>query len=191
MTDEEKKREQERRELNLLINRGAKIAIERTVYVRQSGILGRFKKRVKKVEKVEFVINEPTLSTLDRLAAEQLDIDIDEKLINDSNNWQCEVKKLTAAHLKRMARIIAIAVLGQDYVIAIQHGSGIKYKHDDEKLKELTELFLLTIKPTKLVQIVFMINTMSNFGDFMNSIRLMSASRTTMPILIEKAEPKA
>lgn len=185
MTEEQKQREQERRELNLLISKGVSIDVERTVYVRPKGWNRWFKPRVKKVEKLKFLIQEPTLSTLDRLAAEQLDIVIDEKLIVDSNNWQSEIKKLTAEHLKRMARIVAISVLGQDYVISIQNGTSIKYRYDDKKLKELTELFYLNIKPTKLVQIVFMINTMSNFGDFMSSIRLMSASRTTMPIRIE------
>jgi len=177
----------ERQETNLLINKGVNIEVEQTIYVRPKGLFGFFKSLIKQVKKLQFTIHEPTLSTLDRLAAEQLDLKIDENLLK-SDNALAEAKKLTAEHSKRMARIVAIAILGQDYVKATKKGSHYRYKYDDKKLDELTEFLYMNVKPSKLMQYVILVNTISNLGDFTNSIRLMSAARTTMPILVEQKE---
>ena len=84
------------------------------------------------------------------------------------------------------AKIIALAVLGQDYMKAIQSGNQVKYIPDNKRLGELTRLFAENVKPSKLMQLTLLVNTMSNLGDFMNSIRLISTERTTMPIRIEE-----
>jgi len=96
-----------------------------------------------------------------------------------------EANKLVYLHNRRMAKIVALMVLGEDYVMMIQQGNRIRYKNDDKSLDELTDIFSHHIKPSILTQLVTMVNAMSNMGDFMHSIRLMSASRTTMPIRIE------
>lgn len=184
MTEHEKI-EAEKIELNSLIGKGLSFDIERTVYKREQGFLGYFKKRVPEVEKLKFTIQEPTLSTLDRISAEQIELRIDESIISGENGIS-EVKNLAKNHAQRMARIVALAVLGQDYVISSSSGSSVRYKYDDQKLNELSELFFQNIKPSKLIQLTMIINTISNLGDFMNSIRLMSASRTTIPIRIEE-----
>jgi hypothetical protein len=186
MTDKEKINA-EKQELNLLINNGMTFTIERTVYRRPAGFCSFLKRRVPEKESIQFKIEEPTLSTLDRLAAEQIDLVIDETIMQ-SDAGITEAKKLTHDHAGRMARILAIAVLGQDYLKPIQIGSRVKYEYDDKRLDELTELLKNNIKPSKLVQLTLMVNTMSNLGDFINSIRLMSATRTTMPTLIEVKE---
>ena len=64
-------------------------------------------------------------------------------------------------------------------------GSG-KFVVYVKRLNELTSLFTRRIKPSRLYQIYILIQTMCNLGDFLNSIRLMSADRTTMPIRIEE-----
>jgi hypothetical protein len=179
--------EAERSELNTLIDRGISFDVEHIVYKRQKGFFGYFKKIVQEIEKLNFTIHEPTLSTLDRISAEQIELIIDEKVMS-SEAGISEAKALTAKHCKRMARIIALAVLGQDYVIASSIGFGIRFKYDDAKLNELTDLFFQNIKPSKLMQLTLVINTISNLGDFTNSIRLMSAARTTMPIRIEEKQ---
>lgn len=183
--NEENKLNAERSELNTLIDKGVNFDIERTIYVRQNGILGRFKKRYAKTEKLQFTIKEPTLSTLDRMSSEQIQLTIDEAIMSSELGVQ-EAKKMTNDHGTNLARIIALAVLGQDYIKTKKNGSKFSYKCDDKRLSELTELFFLNIKPSKLLQLAILVNTMSNLGDFTNSIRLMSANRTTMPIRIEE-----
>lgn len=183
MTDQEKI-EAEKIELNALINKGLSFEVERTVLKKEPGILGYFKKRKKETEKLKFVIQEPTLSTLDRISAEQIELHIDETIMS-SENGISEAKKLSNKYGRNMAKIVALAVLGQDYVIASSFGNSIKYSYDNKKLNELTDLFFQNIKPSKLIQLTMIVNTISNLGDFTNSIRLMSASRTTMPIPIE------
>lgn len=182
---EEHKIEAEKQELNILVNRGISFDLDRTIYKKQKGLFGRFKKRVPITEKLKFKIQEPTLSTLDRISAEQIELNIDERIMS-SDAGLSEAKKLTKDHCRRLAKIVALAVLGQDYVISIQEGSRIRYDFDDNRLSELTDLFFHNIKPSKLMQLTLLINTMSNLGDFTNSIRLMSGARTTMPIRIEE-----
>lgn len=179
--------EAEKKELNLLINRGASFEVERTVYLKPTGLFRLFKKLIKSTEKIKFVIKEPTLTTLDLIASEQIDLNIDERVMS-SEQGISEAKRLAKDHAKRMAKIVALAVLGQDYVIAISEGKKTRYEFDDERLDELTGLFFNNLKPSKLMQLTLLVNTMSNLGDFINSIRLMSGARTTMPIRIEEEE---
>lgn len=182
--NEKQKINAERNELNILIDKGVNIEVERTMRVligRKYGLLKRYETIT---EKLKFTIKEPTLSTLDRLSSEQIELIIDESKIKE--NGLSEAKMLTNQQSHRMARIVAIAVLGQEYLITIQEGSRIRYEHDDKQLDELTDLFFINVKPSTLLQYTILINSMSNLGDFTNSIRLMSAVRTTMPIRIEE-----
>lgn len=175
------KKQAEQTELNILIKKGIAFELESVTYKRK-GIFG---KNIKVKEALKFKIQEPTLSTLDRLAAEQIELVIDEKVMS-SEYAITEAKNLTSKQSRRLARIIAIAVLGQDYVHAKDKGSHLKYSYDNKSLDRLTDLFFHFLKPSDMMQIVVLINTVSNLGDFCNSIRLMSASRTTMPIRIEE-----
>ena len=90
-------------------------------------------------------------------------------------------------HCERCAKVVAIAVLGEDRLIAIPGKGGARWIEDEAKLEQLTRLFLRTIKPSRLYQLYVLINTMCNLGDFLNSIRLMSTDRTTMPNPIEQS----
>ncbi|MGE5498463.1 MAG: hypothetical protein ACM3Q2_10350 [Syntrophothermus sp.] len=175
----------ENNELGLLISKGVNIEVERRIFKKQKGVLGFIQRRVPVIEKLKFTIQEPTLSTLDRISAQQIELHIDENIMSSDQGVQ-EAKKMTGEQSRRLARILAITVLGQDYVIAIQKGQQVVYKFDDARLNELTDLFFHSIQPSKLLQYSILINTMSNLGDFTNSIRLMSAARTTMPSLIEE-----
>lgn len=175
----------ERGELSLLIKKGVFINVSRTVWRRKRGILGYISKRTAVSESLKFVINEPTLSTLDRIAAEQVELSLSEESLASGDVIK-EAKLLTREHCRRMAKILALAILGEDYDICIQQGSRVRYEHDDKKLEELTELFFVNVKPSQLIKYCIFINTISNLGDFTNSIRLMSAARTTMPIRVEE-----
>ena len=178
--------DQEKQELNRLIGKGMVIEVNRNILERK-GFWGLFKKPTKKTETLTFTINEPTLSTLDRLSSEQIELYIDEKVMR-SEDGVCEAKKLSKEHARRMAKIVAIAVLGQDYVIATKKRGVVKYLYNDSLLNELTEIFFHSVKPSLLLEYIMLISTISNLGDFTNSIRLMSAARTTMPILIEESK---
>lgn len=175
--------EAEKQELNRLIEKGVTFEVERTIRAKQHGFLGFIKPKVEKKETLKFTIQEPTLSTLDRIADEQIELKIDESIMSSDNGLQ-EAKKLVGEHGRRLAKIIAIAVLGQDGLKQTNGVGGIKYVYDYKRLEELTELFFHNVKPSKLIQLTIFINTMGNLGDFTNSIRLMSAARTTMPILV-------
>ena len=182
---EDKKLNSETNELNILIDKGFNFDVERTIFVRQNGLLGYFKKRYPKTEKLNFTIKEPTLSILDLMSSEQIGLKIDESVMSSESGVQ-EAKKMSGEYGQKLAKIIAIAVLGQDYIKTKKNGSGFSYKYDNKRLDELTELFFINIKPSKLLQLTVLVNTMSNLADFTNSIRLMSAARTTMPIRIEE-----
>ena len=167
--------EKERFELNMLIQRGTVFEIEKVEFVRNEGLLSLFRRRTKKVSKERYTIKEPTLAVLDKISAEQIELAIDEELMSSQDGISA-ARKMVHAHALRMARIIAIAVLGGDNII----------KGDDKELNDLADLFYKNIKPSRLIELLLMINTISNLGDFTNSIRLMSASRTTIPIRVEE-----
>lgn len=188
--EEKEKRdlEAERNELNTLINRGTKFEVEETLLERQKGFFGFFKSRIRSKVKHTFVIQEPTLHVLDLITAESIEMLIDESVMS-SKSGMSESKKIAKEHSKRCARVVALAVLGEEYVLAIPKSNGtVKIKYDDKRLKELTSLFFRAIKPSKLFKLAILVNTMMNLGDFMNSIRLMSGARTTMPNRIEEEQ---
>lgn len=171
----------EKAEINRLIQNGLSFQIDRKLTKR--GLFGKKQSN----ETQAFTMYEPTLAVLDRLAKEQLELDADEKELM-SGNGQNEARRLAAKHAKRMARIVAIAVLGEDLFIPERVGGMNRYQEDSKSLRKLTALFENSLRPSKLIQLVHLINTMSNLGDFCNSIRLMSVNRTTMPDRIEEAQ---
>ena len=185
--DDKQKNEIEKKELNLLIRNGIRFNVERTLWHRQKGILGYLRKRISEKETLAFKIEEPTLTTLDRLTTEQIEFNLDEKALS-ADTGLATARRLAKDHSRRCAKIIALAVLGMDYQIAIQTRSGVRYTTDEKRLKELTNLFFQSIKPSKLGGLVGAIDITSNLGDFCSSIRLMSVSRTTMPARIENNE---
>lgn len=180
-----KQLEQERAELNALIGNGIEFEIEDTEFEIKKSLFGIIKKRTPITARKKFKIEEPTLGTLDRLSAEWIELAIDEGQLLSGDSLQ-KAKGLVYAHSKRCAKIVAIAVLGSDYLIPkCNYGGRIKYVEDKERLASLTELFTRTVKPSTLFQLCVSINAMLNLGDFTNSIRLMSSDRTAMPIRIE------
>ena len=180
--------EQERAELNALINKGITFDVTDTTFDVHRTWYGR-KRYTRREIKRTFTISEPTLGTLDRLSAEWVEFAIDEQAMKSDDAME-RARTLVANNAERCARIIAIAALGGQRLIARPVGhNATEYIEDAGKIRELTSLFMRTIKPSVMYKLVVMINAMCNFGDFTNSIRLMLADRTTMPIRIED-EPK-
>jgi len=182
-----KQLELEREELNRIVNNGVMFEVEDVeAMVTKRSFFGLFKKReLVKVTK-KFKIEEPTLGTLDRLSREWVELAIDEESLKGKDGMK-NARSLAANNALRCAKVIAIAVIGSEYKIPVTDKNGVvRMREDVKRLNELTSLFARTIKPSRLYQIYILIQTMCNLGDFLNSIRLMSADRTTMPIRIEE-----
>ena len=183
--DNRKKLEQEREELNAMIGKGVTFDVKDVTFDVKKRFFGFLKKRTPKEVTRRFTIHEPTLATLDRLSAEWIELAIDDDAMKSNNGMQIA---RTMAHNQsiRCAKVVAIAVLGEDRLIPQPGKCGTRWVEDTKRLDELTNLFARTVKPSKLYQLVVLINTMCNLGDFLNSIRLMSTERTTMPNRIEE-----
>jgi hypothetical protein len=181
--------EQEKSELNVLINKGITFEVGDTEFDVKKRFFGLLKKRIPVKVKKQFKIEEPTLGTLDRLSVEWVEIAIDEAALKGEDGLQ-RARTMAQKQSLRCAKVIALAVLGSDYLIP-QYGKNgvVRHIEDTERLAYLTDLFSRTIKPSNLYQLCVLINAMCNLGDFVNSIRLMLSDRSAMPIRIEdKAE---
>lgn len=185
MSDEKKALTQERAELNALIGRGVTFDVDDVELRITPRLFGLFKKKSIVPVTRTFTISEPTLGTLDRLSSEWVEMAIDEEELKGEDAMY-QARLLAKKHALRCAKVIALAVLGSDYLIPkVGKGAGVGYEYDTKRLEELTALFARRIKPSELYQLYSLIGAMCNFGDFLNSIRLMSADRTTSPIKIE------
>lgn len=174
----------EREELNLLIRKGQKFIIRYTIKTKKRNLLG-IRAKVTEEERAEtFEIKEPTLAVLDRLSTEWLEMSLDESALSEGGTQTLlEAKRATAENTYRMARIIAIAVLGEDYHIkTINQKTGrVQFANDEKELERITDLFFHTIKPSELVTLCQRITNIANLGDFIGSMRYMSGARTTQP----------
>lgn len=151
--------EKERRAINALLDKGTIFQIPR------KKLLGLIK-----LPPHQYRIRQPYLGTLDHLADEFLSMNFDEeKLKADPFN---EGRRLEYKNSRAMARVVAIAVLNGKWKIRLF-------------TKILASYFRWKITPSRLWQLTMVINTISNIGDFTNSIRSLSLARTTAP----KADP--
>ena len=114
------KNQAERKEIDQLIQKGLRFKLERTLHVWT--LLGRRPVN----EELEFTIHEPTLAVLDRLSAEQIGFDLSETDLNGPEGIS-EARRLTHAHTKRLARIVAIATLGEGLFKAERIGRRTMY----------------------------------------------------------------
>lgn len=155
-------KELQQNELIRLINQG--FPFEITIYkkIKKPGILGYLQKKVTTSETRLFLIKEPTLATLDRIALASLDIDTEKfKDEKDFNNY---LKKTNRLHYRKMAKIIAIACYDES-------------KYINETEDDLAELFFRCLRPSELKQIIELIDIASNHTDFMNSTILVTAAQ--------------
>lgn len=171
--------EAEKKEIRLLISNGISFTVDYvesiTVRIPRFSFCKLLKKKVTTNEpkQREFVIKEPTLYTLDRLSAEYIEMVVDEEKIREAPRQQARI--YFQEHNKRMAKVVAIAVLGNEWDNA-------------DRLNELTEFFFRWLKNSSLVELVQVIDLTNNLADFINSIRLLSSARTTIPNRVEKAD---
>lgn len=178
--------EAEQSELRLMIQEGITFDVDVTYTRRKPGLFGWFRKREKITEKKVFKIEEPTLATLDRLSAIWLKMNIDEAKLQESD-YLAQAKQLAAREARNLAEVVAVAVLGEDRYTLTDKGGYYKRTENTKELKRFTSFFFHTVKPSELFTLAVLITNVSNLGDFINSIRLMSAARTSDPThLIEQ-----
>ena len=170
----------EQDELRLMIQEGVTFDVDVTYMKRKPGFLGFFRKRDKVTEKKVFRIKEPTLSTLDRLSALWLQMDLDEARMQEDDYLKA-AKQMAGKQAGRLAEVVAVAVLGEDYYKTVETGGGFRRTEDKAALEKLKMFFMHTVKPSDLFTLAVLITNVSNLGDFINSIRLMSATRTSDP----------
>jgi hypothetical protein len=180
---EKTENEMEREELNLLIQRGIKFDVSMKVEKRAKWLRGFFGKNEIAEETTTFEIHEPTLSVLDRISDVALDMVINsDELKEGGDELITKAKELVKDNSKKLARLVAIAILGEDYHITeITESGKIKRRNDEKELDRLTDLFYHTVKPSKLVGLASAVTNISNLGDFIASMRLLSGARTTQP----------
>ncbi len=148
----------QKNELIRLINQGFPFEITIKKKERKPGIMGYFQKKVSISETRLFLIKEPTLEILDRIALASLEIDLEK--FKDEENYSTYLKKNSRLHYKIMAKIIAIS---------------LNVESDEEK--KLTELFYKCLHPSELNDLTQIIDIASNFTDFMNSTLLVTAAK--------------
>lgn len=176
--DEKNKLSLESEELSRLIGKGITFEVKDVEIHTRKRFWGLIKEHYPVEVMRKFKIEEPTLGTLDRLSAEWVEFAIDENALKSNDGIQV-AKTLANKNAIRFAKVVAIAVLGSNYLIPIITKGVTHYVEDIARLDELTALFARQIKPSQLYQLCVGINAMSNLGDFCNSIRLMCAERTT------------
>jgi hypothetical protein len=185
MAEEKKTLEQERAELNTLINKGVSFEVKDVEFDVEKRFFGLIKKYKPREVKRSFKIEELTLATLDRISAETIEMTIDEAEMKSDDSMK-RARGLARKHSIRCAKVVAIAVLGENRLIPVTGKNGVRWVEDVKRLDELTSLFARTIKPSMLYKLYVLVNAMCNLGDFLNSIRLIQQERTTMPIRIEE-----
>ncbi|MDH6308125.1 hypothetical protein M2451_002644 [Dysgonomonas sp. PFB1-18] len=171
--------EAEKKEIRLLISNGISFVVnymeKREVKIPRWSWCKWLKKTVitKEPKQKEFIVKEPTAFTLDRLTAEYIELAIDEEKIREAPRQQARL--YFQEHDKRMALIIAIAILGNDW-------------EDTEQLTELANFIFKWTTNSQQHELVQAIDLTNNLADFINSIRLLSSARTTIPNRIENPE---
>jgi len=125
-----------------------------------------------------FTIHEPYTGALDLLADEFIKMEIDEEALVE--NPIRGSNRIIQSSAKRMARVVAIAVLNERCWVEVTPYRGYINK---ALISRYTHYFLRRLKPSILKQLALIIRQIMNAGDFINSIRWMSGAlpRTTKP----------
>jgi hypothetical protein len=176
--------EMEHEELNLLIQKGLKFHVTVKARKRVKGLRGFFGKKEISEETMTFEMQEPTLSVLDRISNISLDMVIDaDKLKEGGEEIITKANESVRDNSRKLALLVAVAVLGEDYHITEITKSGkVKRRNDDRELSRLADLFFHAVKPSQLAGLALAVTSISNLGDFISSMRLLSGARTTRPI---------
>lgn len=143
-------------EANVLIESGMKFSVEKQSFL----------KYFSKSKQRTFTVKQPFLGTLDIISALFLSINFDEKLLEE--NFLSSSKEIVSRSVKTCAMVVAVSVLNSQFKIKLFS-------------KILAQYLLWRMRPSDLMKMSIIIHKINNYGDFINSIRLMSTVRTTAP----------
>ncbi len=174
--------DREQSELRHMINEGLTFDVEVVTRRRRPGLLGYFQPRESVKEKRIYKIQEPTLATLDRLSALWIKMEIDETKLTSGDDYLATAKQIAGKEAKTLAEVVAVAVLGEDLYDVKERRGVYSYKPNEKRLAQLAETFYHAVKPSELLTLAVLITNVSNLGDFISSMRLMSATRTSEPM---------
>lgn len=136
-----------------------------TLKVRRKG--GWWRREVELLE--TYNIEHPTLAVLDLMSRYWVDMEIPKEI-----ETMDEVNSM-AGKARDMARIVAIAIKGEECFKAKRHGG---YTVDEEGIERFSETVAHSLKPSQLLEVAKAVTSLCDFGNFINSMRLMHGSRT-------------
>lgn len=170
-------------EIQKLINDGFPIKI---TYTQSNKKWWQFwKKEIITTAEETFIIKELTLNVLDRIALDTIELRENESDSEDSDS----LKRYARKHYKRVARIVAMAILGDQLEYAVKDAFGnTKFKLNKKELERITDLLMKISKPTIIAGLLEIIDIESNLMDFINSTRKLTAvkRKVSMTDLVEK-----
>lgn len=176
--DPNKTQPQERREIDVLLNKGFNIDVTYTEKKYKDGLMAIFEKPMEVTKKITLEFREPTLAVLDLVTAEYLNLRITEPPADSpSAKVIASAHKTVSDNARSMARIVAIFALGEKAFVC----NGTDYDINVDDIERLTEIIFHWATPKKLERIISLCTALSNLPDFLTSIRLTGASRTTRP----------
>jgi hypothetical protein len=153
----------ERKELDLLVGRGFRF------HVTAGG------------RKKTFEIREPTAWVLDCLSALWLEMEPDDRLLSGEDTFLTASKQAVRKNARRMARVFAVATAGDPYSF-FPFSRWVRRLLHRARVKRLTRLFYHTLRPSMMKELSVYLLATGNLADFINSMRLLSGARTTLPI---------
>ena len=185
MQQQEEKKQIEINELMKLISEGFAFTIKYRISKKKWWQF--WKKNTFKIVEEQFRIKELTLGILDRISLESVELKEEDEQSVDSHY----IKTYSRKHYKRVARIIAIAILGRDAEYLQKNPFGnYDLVLNEIEIKRLSTKILAVLTPSDISKILDMIDIESNLGDFINSTRKLTAAKkkTIMTDLVEKKE---
>lgn len=174
-----------KRELTKLINDGFPITITEAYFERKKGFWNLLSKPEKKSREIIYHIKELTLNIIDLISLEAQNLNLKDYDGKESIAFDNSISR---RDIQVMSKIIALAIMGTDYEYKVISGEREKYIRDDKRLKNIQTHISQKIRPSDLFGILQLIDITSNFGDFSNSIRLITGA-VKKASLIEEKQP--
>lgn len=171
--------EMEQSELNLLLEKGVRFEVEERIREKKKGFAGALGMTHIVTRTNSYMMKEFTLGVLDLLSAIWIKMHPKEDVIKQGGLLAInEGERLVHEHSSDCARVVAIAVMGEDCFDILPNNERVC---KDREIEKLARQFKHSIKPSKLKQLTDVIVSISNLADFINSIQLMHATRTSQP----------
>jgi hypothetical protein len=173
----------EQSEIDLLTGAGFRFSVKTVYRKRAKGLRGLFGKKEVAEEINEFEIIPPKLALLDHVSRIALDFEMNESELKSESVFRYARENVTK-NAGKLAEIIAISVLGDNYIIAVKdrRHSPLKFMENKKEVKRLTELFYYSLNPAELLKISLYLFNSPGLGDFISSIRFLRGAITTTPI---------